>query len=155
MSDGQTLFPGAKTDGTERPSFPDAKKNAPKEHSFPGATASVRTEVSKGKPASHLPDGLRTPREAAAKLHCSEKTLAAHVAAGELAYVQIGQGKTRPRKFFTDANLDAFIAARTKKDTPCPLPKSRARRTGTSISKCEVIDFAAPRKPPTGATRKK
>jgi Helix-turn-helix domain len=107
------------------------------------------------KPRISTPDGLRTAAEAAARLGCSIKTLNGHVDAGDLHYVIIGQGKKRPRRMFTDSDLDAFIASRTRKDSPCPLPTSRARHTGTSISKCEVIDFAGPRKPPTGAKRKK
>ena len=51
-------------------------------------------------------DGLRTPAEAAARLGCSIKTLNGHVAAGALKYVIIGHGTKRPRKMFTDADLD-------------------------------------------------
>jgi excisionase family DNA binding protein len=101
------------------------------------------------------PDGLLTMAEAAAKLGCSTKTLNSHVADGELGYVTLGRGKARPRKLFVPADLDAFISAQKRKGTPCPSLESRARHTGTSISKCEVIDFAGPRKPPTGARRKK
>src|SRR5262245_38763671 len=56
-----------------------------------------------------LPDGLRTPAEAARKLRCSIKTLFAHVASGALRYVDIGRGTKRPHRMFTDADLDAFI----------------------------------------------
>jgi hypothetical protein len=107
------------------------------------------------KPRLAPPDGLRTAEQAAARLGCSVKTLAGHVSTGAIGYVITGHGSKRPRRMFTDADLNAFIAAQTRKDAPCPLPASRARHTGISNSRCEVIDFAAPRKPPTGAKRKK
>ena len=72
------------------------------------------------------PDGLRTMAEAAARLSCSVKTLKGYVDAGALRYVIIGHGTKRPRKMFTDADLDAFIEAQTRKDVPhVHLPKPR------------------------------
>ena len=106
------------------------------------------------RPRSATPDGLRTLDEAAARLRCSIKTLKGHVTTGELKYVTIGHGNKHVRRMFTDADLNAFITTRTREDSPCPLPASRARHTGTSISKCAVIDFGGPRKPPTGAKPK-
>jgi hypothetical protein len=103
-----------------------------------------------------VPGGLRTAAQAAAKLNMSVKTLTGHVASGALGYVIIGHGKKRPRKRFTDSDLDAFIANQTRKDSPsCLSTKSRARHTGTSTSSGTVIDFTGPRKPPTDAKRKK
>ena len=64
------------------------------------------------------PDGLLTASEAAVKLRCSVKTLNGYVAAGALKYVAIGHGTKRPRKMFTDADLDQFIANQTRKDVP-------------------------------------
>lgn len=92
-------------------------------------------------------DGLRTAAEAAAKLGCSVKTLFAHADAGELRYVVIGHGTKRPRRMFTDPDLDELIANQTRKDTPCPSIRTRtvARHTSTSTSKCEVIGFTARR----------
>jgi hypothetical protein len=107
------------------------------------------------KSALPVPGGLLTAAQAAVKLNCSVKTLNGHVKACELKYVIIGRGTKRPRKMFTDADLDQFIANQTREALPCPSPASRARHTGISTSKCEVIDFAGPRKPPTGAKRKK
>ena len=57
-------------------------------------------------PRIHVPDGLRTMREAAARLGCSVKTLKAHIASGALGYVVIGHGSKRPRKMFTDADIN-------------------------------------------------
>jgi len=102
------------------------------------------------------PDGLHTPREAAAKLGCSIKTLFAHVAAGALRYVDTGRGKKRPRRMFNDADLDAFIANQTRKDVPCPStsPRTAARRISTTTSKCEVIGFTARRNARLAVKRK-
>ena len=89
------------------------------------------------------PDGLRTASEAAAKLGCSVKTLKGHVAAGALNYVIIGHGRKRPRKMFTDADLDAFIEAQTRKDVAVSVfrkPRSPYWRFDFQI---EVIAFSA------------
>jgi hypothetical protein len=106
-------------------------------------------------PVAPPPGGLRTAAEAAHKLHCSVKTLNGHVASGDLRYVSIGKGTKRRRKMFTDADLNEFIAAQTRKVTPCPSTKTRARHSGNSTSSGTVIDFTAPRKPPTSAKPKK
>jgi hypothetical protein len=113
---------------------------------------SLRTRAKPPPP----PDGLRTPDEAARKLRCSVKTLNAHVAAGDLRYVIIGKGTKRPRRMFTDADLDAFIANQTRKDSPaCRSIASRVRRSGTSNSESEVIAFTAQPRPRTSAKPKK
>jgi hypothetical protein len=93
------------------------------------------------------PDGLRTPAEAAHKLHCSVKTLNGYVKSGALKYVAIGHGKKRQRKMFADPDLNEFIANQTRKDVPCPSTRTEtaARRISTSTSKCEVIGFMARR----------
>jgi Helix-turn-helix domain len=91
------------------------------------------------------PDGLLTASEAAAKLGCSVKTLNGHVAAGVLKYVSIGHGRKRPRKMFSDADLNQFIADQTRKDAPCPSDVTRAPPTGNTIFKSEVVAFSARR----------
>jgi hypothetical protein len=106
-------------------------------------------------PTPRPPDGLRTMAEGAAKLRCSIKTFNGHVAAGRLKYVLVGHGTKRQRRMFTDADLDEFITNQTRKDVPCPSTARSARRTGTSTSSGTVIDFTAPRKPPTSAKPKK
>jgi hypothetical protein len=110
----------------------------------------------KHRPRAPVPDGLRTMREAAAKLACSIKTLKAHVAAGAIGYVVTGHGSKRPRRMFTDADINAFIANQTRKDSPaCPSTATRARRSGNSISNAEVIAFTARRNAGPGAKRKR
>src|SRR5262245_39717705 len=107
------------------------------------------------KPRQPTPDGLRTPAEAAAKLGCSIKTLNGHIVSGALGYVIIGHGKKRPRKMFTDGDLNAFIINQTRKDVPCPSTASRARRSSTSSSGSEVIAVTAAPKPRLAANPKK
>jgi hypothetical protein len=107
------------------------------------------------KPRTAPPAGPWTASETAAKLRCSIKTLNGHVATGAIGYVIIGHGTKRPRKMFTDSDIAAFIANQTRKDSPCPSTASRARHTSTSTSSGTVIDFTAPRKPPTDDKRKR
>jgi len=94
------------------------------------------------KPRRTTPDGLKTAAQAAAKLGCSIKTLNAHVDDGDLHYVSIGKGKKRQRKMFTDADLDEFVLAQTRKATPCPSAATRARRSGSTDSKSEIVSFS-------------
>ncbi len=70
---------------------------------------------------SSIPNGLRTPAEAAARLQISMKQLRAFVRSGELRYVNVGRGSKKPRIRFTDADLTEFIAAHTQRNNPpCP-----------------------------------
>jgi hypothetical protein len=100
---------------------------------------------------------LLTPREAAARLRCSGKTLFGHVASGALRYVAVGQGRKRPRKMFTDSDLNEFISNQTRKDLPAPWPSSRTRvrPTGASTSRSEVIAFSARQQAGTSGKRKR
>jgi hypothetical protein len=107
----------------------------------PGADPVVKVPRRRRKPHAIVPGGLKTAAQAAAKLNGSIKTLNGHVKAGELKYVIIGRGTQRPRKLFTDADLDTFIANQTREDSPCPSSRTRARPTGASTSKSEVIAF--------------
>jgi hypothetical protein len=101
------------------------------------------------------PDGLLTAAQAAAKLGCSIKTLKGHVAAGAVKYVIIGHGAKRPRRMFTDVDLDEFIANQTRKDVSCPSTRTRARHTGNSTFSGEVIAFTALPRPAPGVKPKK
>jgi hypothetical protein len=107
------------------------------------------------KPRTASPNGLRTAREAAAKLGCSIKTLNAHIREGALRYVVIGRGMKRPRRMFTDADLDAFIEAQTRKDSPCPSDATHGRHSGNTTSKSEVIAFSEAQRRRPGAKRKR
>jgi hypothetical protein len=92
------------------------------------------------------PNDLLTKQEAASRLRCSIKTLDAHVAAGTLRYVEVGRGSKRSRKMFSPPDLDEFIAAQTRKASPvCLSPVTRARHTGASTFRSEVVAFSARR----------
>jgi hypothetical protein len=114
-----------------------------------------RQERAARKLRQSSPDGLKTTAQAAAKLGCSVKTLDGYVRAGVLKYVDIGHGKRRQRRMFTDADIAEFIISQTRKVTPCPSTVGHARPTGTLISSGEVIDFTRPRKTPTSVKPKK
>jgi hypothetical protein len=107
------------------------------------------------RPRVVVPDGLRTRAQAAAKLCCSLRTLDGHVASGALRYVVIGHGKKRPRRMFTDADLNEFIANQTRKDVPCPSTRTRVRRSGNLTSGSTVVAFTAQPRPGPNAKRKK
>jgi Helix-turn-helix domain len=89
------------------------------------------------------PEGPFTLAETAARLGISVKTLRPHIVSGALRYIVLGHGRERPRRMFTLDDINAFLAAQTRSDVPCPSTKTRARRSGSSISSGEVIAFTA------------
>jgi hypothetical protein len=106
------------------------------------------------EPAPEInPLGLRTRREAAARLRCSVKTVDAHVDAGALRYVLIGHGIARQRKMFTDADLDQFLANQTRTTAPCPSISTPALNSTNTSSKSVVVAFTDRRKRPRGGKR--
>ena len=85
---------------------------------------------------------LRTPREVAERLRCSLRTLSDHVKAGHIKYIIVGHGKKRPRKMFTDADVEDFIERQTRRDVPVTYePPLRGRRGKGSAN--EPIGFMA------------
>jgi hypothetical protein len=107
------------------------------------------------KPRPLVTGGLLTAAQAAAKLNCSIKTLNGHVKAGGLKYVAIGHGTKRPRRMFTDADLDRFVVVQTREAPPCPSTASRVRRSGTLTSSGGVVAFTArPKSPPGGRPKR-
>jgi hypothetical protein len=108
------------------------------------------------KPRIAPPDGLRTRAEAAAKLGCSLRTLDGHVASGALRWVNVGRGKQRARRRFTDTDLDEFIANQKRKDVPaCPSAATSARQTGPTTFKSEVFGFTEAQRRRRDAKRKR
>lgn len=87
---------------------------------------------------------LRTPREVAERLRCSLRTLSDHVKAGHIKYIIIGHGKKRPRRMFTDADVDAFIERQTRRESlpSLPEPTRRFRAARNAKSGAEVFDIA-------------
>ena len=101
-------------------------------------------------------DGLLTADEAATRLRCSIQTLNGYVASGAVRYVAIGHGSKRPRKMFTAADLDNFVANQTRKDSPaCQSSRTTVRPSGGSTFKSEVIAFSAQRRPGPAAKPKR
>jgi len=84
---------------------------------------------------------LKTPEQAAEFLQCSPKQVHAHAKSGELRYVDIGRGNKRPCRRFAD--LIDFAERRSRREQPCQSTSQSSRRTTTTISKCEVVDFTA------------
>ena len=84
---------------------------------------------------------LLTPKEAAARLRCSQKQLARLRAAGALKYVQVGLTERRPRWLVAESDLEEFITRQSRRDVPPspPTPTRRARRFVDS----DVAAFAA------------
>ena len=85
---------------------------------------------------------LLTPKEAAARLAITVDQLHQLVSDGEIAYIAVGRGQKRPRRRFTDADLEAFIERRRRRDVFLP-PSPKTRRITTSTSGSEVVGFAA------------
>ena len=115
----------------------------------------LRPRSRRRQPRPPVPGGLLTAAQAAAKLNCSIKTLNGHVKAGGPKYVTIGRGTKRPRRMFTDADLNQFIADQTREAPPCPSSVTSARHTGAMTSKSKVIAFSAVPRPRPGAKRKR
>lgn len=87
---------------------------------------------------------LLTPLEAAAQLGCSKKILLEHVRAGAIRYVNVGRGKKKIRRMFTEDDLAEFVKTRTQRDTPpCPSTRRKGRPTTTTTFSIEVADFTA------------
>lgn len=86
---------------------------------------------------------LLTPAEVAARLRCSRKTLDQHFRRGAIRYVSIGHGKKRPRRMFTDADVNEFIERQTRRDVPGEPTQHATRRSNAAPSDGEVIGFLA------------
>ncbi|MEX0827649.1 MAG: helix-turn-helix domain-containing protein [Haliea sp.] len=69
--------------------------------------------------------GLLTTKEAASELRITVEQFRALVHDGELAYVNVGRGKKRPRMMFTPQDLDDFIERRKRRDAPLETTKGQ------------------------------
>ena len=88
---------------------------------------------------------LMNPDEAAAQLGITVEQLLKFVGDGALKFINVGRGKTRPRRKFSQSDLDEFKAARSvleHQSCPSSSPKNPRRTTGT-VSKSNVADFSA------------
>jgi excisionase family DNA binding protein len=59
---------------------------------------------------------LMSPKDAAARLVISVKTLMGHVRDGSIRFVNVGRGDRRPRYAFSDSDLAEFEAKRSRRN---------------------------------------
>jgi hypothetical protein len=105
------------------------------------------------RPLSEEP--LLTPKQAAAKLSMSVKTLMEHVRTGRLRYIDIGSGGVRKRHRFTTYNLQTFIENQKVREVPkCLSTSAPTSKHTASTFKSGVTDFQAIPKPETKKTLK-
>lgn len=82
---------------------------------------------------------LLTADQAAARLNMSERTLRKLRQSGEIAYIALTDRMFR----YTPEDCDNYLAARRRKDDPCPSVKTHARRIGNMTSKGTNKGFMA------------
>jgi excisionase family DNA binding protein len=70
---------------------------------------------------------LLKPREVAAQLGVSVLTLRRLIANGAIEYVMIGNSNSRPRKAFTQTQVDDFLQSRVRRKSPMPDPPHSKR----------------------------
>lgn len=104
--------------------------------------------------AGHANDNNRllTPEQAAARLTITEDHLRALVANGAIGYINVGLGKKRPRRRFTEADIDDFIERRRGREVPCPSIKTHDRHITRLTSGTAAIGFMAQRNARRGQT---
>jgi excisionase family DNA binding protein len=74
------------------------------------------------------PDQLLTPEEAAERLAITVEQLTSLVFDGDIAYITVGRGKKRPRRRFTQADLDDFIERHRRREVRLPESIGRGNR---------------------------
>ena len=80
---------------------------------------------------------LLTPKEAASRLSITIDQLCALVHDGEIAYIIVGRSSIRPRRRYTEADLQDFIE-RSRHREARQSPRSSGRRSRP----CEVTSFS-------------
>lgn len=100
-----------------------------------------------------MPSKLLTPAEVAELLRCSKKTLTQYVRAGALAYIRVGAGAVRPRRMFTEEDVQSFIDRQAQRETPPnPSTSHKGRRSKATLSNAKVYAFSAIPRPGAAAT---
>ncbi|WP_225048903.1 helix-turn-helix domain-containing protein [Bradyrhizobium barranii] len=97
---------------------------------------------------------LRSPQSAAERLGVSVKTLNGYVRDGELRYINVGRGRKKQRRKFTDEDLDELIERRTRRDVPCQSTSTKTAPSTISTSSTRVLAFTALRDAQAGARPK-
>lgn len=80
---------------------------------------------------SESPDQLLTPKEAAARLAITVDQLADLVMDGAIAYIAVGRGSIRPRRRYTEADLNDFIERRRQREVSLPTNIGRGARNNS------------------------
>jgi hypothetical protein len=83
---------------------------------------------------------LRSAKSAAERLGVSVKTLNGYVRDGELRYILVGSGNKKPRRRFTDPDLDDLIEATPGETSPCRMTWCVDRGTLTAKPSTMPID---------------
>ena len=86
---------------------------------------------------------LRSLKDTARVLGVSVKTLSGFVRDGEIRYIDVGRGKKKIRRMFTDQDIDQFQESRARREVPCQSTSTKTARTTTSISSSKVVGFTA------------
>ncbi|WP_419178583.1 helix-turn-helix domain-containing protein [Ensifer adhaerens] len=95
---------------------------------------------------------LLDSEQAAELLNVSTRTLREFVKAGDIAYVPLGAGRSKPRLGFTMDDINEFIKSRRTRE--CPSTSQRTPRITTSTSKSVVLGFTALQKQRTAEKQK-
>ncbi|WP_074830398.1 MULTISPECIES: helix-turn-helix domain-containing protein [Bradyrhizobium] len=87
---------------------------------------------------------LLDKKEAAKRLKITEDQLAGLVEDGEISYINTGRGKKRPRRRFTEKDLEEFVERRRRRES-CLSTSPKNHRSTNTISGSGVIGFTARR----------
>lgn len=85
---------------------------------------------------------LFTMEQTAEQLGICVRTLRDHVRRGDLAFIEVGQGKTKPRRLFHPDDLMAFVNRQRRTEPSCQSTSQRARISSSTTFNSEVVDFA-------------
>jgi excisionase family DNA binding protein len=87
------------------------------------------------------PERLLTPKEAAERLAITVEQLADLVMDGAIAYIAVGRGSKRPRRRYTEADLNDFIERRRRREVSLPTNIGRgARNTSLVIGRAKRFE---------------
>lgn len=95
---------------------------------------------------------LLDSEQAAELLNVSTRTLREFVKAGDIAYVPLGAGRSKPRLGFTMDDINEFIKSRRTR--ACLSTSQKPARITTSTSKSVVLGFTALQKQRTAEKQK-
>src|SRR5271165_2204110 len=95
---------------------------------------------------------LMDSKEAARRLSITEEQLGALVQDGEISYINVGRGKKRPRRRYTEEDLAEFLERRRRREASCQYTRTSGPRSTLTTSSSTVVGFMAQRNARTGKT---